>query len=237
MSCLLMLVLVYTGWLLLKPLWEGRGQLQQANLGLLAFKRNYHLLLAYHEQQMPTDDQLLRQAPDVVIGNRKAAVTLTMITNPLCQACQSAHRMLQQFLQSYPEEICLQIVFYVPYQQPKDPRTMIAAWLYDSYIEDSEKGSELIARWYDKPDISAFNRLKEQETVADRQQKNLGIHHDWCLQQKLTLTPLILINGKLFPLFYATEDLEYHIAELVAAEMNRQEVNSYLKEVFNIGVS
>jgi hypothetical protein len=95
---------------------------------------------------------------------------------------------------------------------------MIAGWLANSYFTNKEKGIEAIEDWYANPDVGKFDKLKIPIKVIHGQQGFLQNHSEWCLEKRLTLTPILLLNNKLFPLIYRTEDLQYHIEAILEYE-------------------
>ncbi|MBX9783040.1 MAG: hypothetical protein K2X48_07090 [Chitinophagaceae bacterium] len=210
--------LTCTGWYYCKGIFTKGRKLVQTETDLLSFKRNYHLFLPFYKSENPVDDTALSNQQQIIIGNKNAPVCMTLITNPLCEACQKAHKLLNELRNQSRNDISLRIVFYVPYQNLNDPRTMIAGWLTETYLKNNDKGIEAIEKWYTHPDTNKFDKLKLPKEVIEKQQSYLQNHAEWCIEQRLILTPLLLINNKLFPLIYRTEDLQYHIENIIHFE-------------------
>ena len=99
---------------------------------------------------------------------------------------------------------------------------MIAGWLVEEYLNDRIKGIKEIENWYKKPDLKALDKLRLQIDVVKNQQFYLKTQSEWCVEQRLTLTPLLLINNKLFPLIYRTEDLRFHIEAIIEYEQTKE---------------
>ncbi len=213
-----LLVLPVFIWFYVKPLIEKSKELKENTIELLGFKRNYHLFLPFYKNAPAIQDDQLTDTHQIIIGRKNAPVQITLITNPLCKACQKAHAVLNILLQQYPKDLALRIVFYVPYQNLHDPRTMIAGWLVDTYFTNKHTGIDAIEKWYADPDVKKFDNLKIPIEVIKRQQTFLQNHSEWCIEQRLTLTPILLLNNKLFPLIYRTEDLQYHIEVILEYE-------------------
>ncbi len=213
-----LLVLAALAWLYVKPLFTQNKKLKDNEVELLGFKRNYHLFLPFYLNAPAINDEQLIDTQQIIIGRHNAAVQITLITNPLCQACQKAHAVLNILLQQYPKDLVLRIVFYVPYQNLHDPRTMIAGWLVDTYFTNKHTGIDAIEKWYADPDVKKFDNLKIPIDVIKGPQTFLQNHAEWCIEQRLTLTPILLLNNKLFPLIYRTEDLQYHLEAVLEYE-------------------
>ena len=215
---LCILVLSALAWYFVKPLIAKSNQLKEKDIELLGFKRNYHLFLPFYISAPTIHDDQLTDTQQIIIGRKNAPVQITLITNPLCKACQKAHAVLNVLLQQYPKDLALRIVFYVPFQNLHDPRTMIAGWLVDTYSTDKQTGIDAIEKWYADPDVKNFDNLRIPIEVIKMQQAFLQNHSEWCLEKQLTLTPILLLNNKLFPLIYRTEDLPYHIEAVIDFE-------------------
>lgn len=207
-------------WRLLKPVLQESRKIVSAENALLGFRRNYHLFLPFYRQQLPVDRRSINDVPAIFSGSPVAPVRLTLITNPLCKACQQAHEVLESMLSQYQEEIMVEFVFYVPSDVPEDPRTRIAANFLHEYAHSPERGIESIRHWYKEPDLERFKPGAAAEAYLSLQLPHLHQHRKWCMENNLTLTPQLLINGKVFPMFYQLEDLSFHLAELI--EMEKQ---------------
>lgn len=215
---LCVLILSALAWYYVKPLIKKGNQLKGKDIELLSFKRNYHLFLPFYINAPIINDEQLIDTQQIIVGRHNAAVQITLITNPLCQACQKAHTILNKLLQQYPKDLAIRIIFYVPYQNQHDPRTMIAGWLANLYFANKEKGIEAIEEWYANPDMGKFDKLKIPIKFIQGQQAFLQNHSEWCIEKRLTLTPILLLNNKLFPLIYRIDDLQYHIEAVIDFE-------------------
>jgi len=220
---ILVSTLTVISWYYLKGLHTTNRRILQIESDLLSFKRNYHLFLPFYKNERPFNDKDLREQNQIFIGNKNASICITLITNPLCEACQKAHKILTDLQSKYLEDVLLRLIFYIPYQNLNDPRTMISAWLIDAYKNNPNNGITLIEKWYTKPDLKAFDRLKLPKEVVSKYQRYLQKHSEWCVTNRLTLTPSLLINNKFFPLIYRTEDLLYHIESIIEFEQNRND--------------
>ena len=220
-SLFFLFLLTCIGWYYFKRYFTNKSKLIQTETDLLSFKRNYHLLLPFYKHENPVNDSALVTQTQIIIGNVTATVCITLITNPLCIACKHAHKVLTEIYSQYPADIAIRLVFYVPYQNPNDPRTMIADWLVDEYLNDREQGINAIEKWYNNPDVKVFDALRLPTDKIRKKKGFLQAHAEWCVQQRLTLTPLLLINNKLFPLIYRTEDVRFHIEAVLEYEKDR----------------
>jgi uncharacterized membrane protein len=214
--------LVCIVWHYLKKLFENSARLHNTEIECLSFKRNYHLFITYYKLTNPIEDSRIKKEKEIIIGSEQAPIQITLISNPLCPACQKAHSELKSFLQQFPANISLRIVFFVPYHNTHDPGTMIASWLVHTYFNNKEKGIKTIENWYANPNFKEFDKLKLLSDIVKQQQPFLQNQAQWCVQQRLTLTPLLLINNKIFPLIYRTNDLRFHIEAIIEFEHTKE---------------
>lgn len=213
--------LICVSWYHFKRIHTNSRKLIKTETDLLGFKRDYHLFLPFYRNEISVNDTAIRNKTQLIIGKVTSTVSITLITNPLCEACQKAHKILTKIQSQYPHDISIRLIFYVPYQNMTDPRTMIAGWLADIYHTNPNEGVKAIEKWYTNPDLKTFDKLRLPKEVVNKQLGYLQTHKEWCVANRLTLTPLLLINNKLFPLIYSTEDLHYHIEDLIEYEKNK----------------
>lgn len=210
-------------WYYLKEVSVKKTNLHEVETELLRFKRNYHLFLPYYKSLRPVNDRLLSSVPEIVIGKKKAPLQITLITNPICEACQKAHAIIAELLDRYPEKISTRLVFNIPYNNLDDPRTMIAAWFISSYLQNIDTGIKKIKNWYSQPDIKAFKSLNLPIDIIKSYQEYLHAHAEWCKQNNFGITPIILINNKVFPFAYQTADLHFLIEAILEYELEELE--------------
>jgi hypothetical protein len=93
---------------------------------------------------------------------------------------------------------------------------MIAAWLLqasDSNLNFQNK----LDNWYENPSLSAFDSLRIPIVDLKPIIPILKLHRTWCEENNLRMTPMVLLNGRVFPLWYQLQDIQYFIAPLLEA--------------------
>jgi len=219
---LCLFVMTATGWFYLKQILGKANRLPEVETRLLAIKRNYRLFIPYHSAETPIDDQLLTNEGQIIIGSEHALVSITLITNPLCGACQKAHKDIEWILNQYQEDVSVRIVFNVPHTDPNDPRTMIAGRVINEYSKNKQEGANALHHWYQDPSLKAFRRLMISKDMSIEAQAILGAHGEWCMINQFSVSPLIMINNRLLPGIYSSEDLIYHIEAIIEFEQSRE---------------
>ena len=194
-------------WSFLKPLLLKTAQYQPLKQQLKKFKYNSSLF-----NQVLTN-QACYAVPDdlmpIVLGNPNAETTITMVSNPFCGPCATAHAELDQWL-AIRDDIKLKIIFTTA-DHDDDEKTKVArhatalSLLKDTQLLENAlndwytQGSKKYEAWAQKYPIM-FNG--EMKIVTEKQKA-------WCKLTEIAFTPTILVNGYKLPEPYRLEDIKY----------------------------
>jgi uncharacterized membrane protein len=211
-------VMCCIGWFLIKPFFQYKLAIHRLKIENTSFKRNIHLFSAHYQQTLALSTQQLQQYPVIQLGNERSAVQLTLITNPVCEHCKTAYHTLQLLLQQYHNQLGIRIVFYVSEKGLATTAGAIATKLTGIWLQNAANGEKLINDWYTNqhlpPDTSAQQNQPPYLLARTIVENNLT----WCNQNQLRLTPLLLINNKPFPAWYAPGDIVNFIEEVMILE-------------------
>ncbi len=213
---LLLLSLITITWINLKKLFMTKVKNKELRIENLSFKRNHHLFLPYYKS-LPLIATKKDSIVDISIGNPNALVRILAITNPFCEPCFETHNILMRSLKKYENQILVIFRFFVPYKNRDNLQTQIAERLMDLFLNEKDCFEEAFQHWYSKVSIQEwFNKWGkcENETIND----TLKHQQQWCLNINIDQTPAILINEKLFPKFYAPEDINHFIKPIIDYE-------------------
>ena len=210
------MLIATAGWYLIKPLLISNSQIENTKTALRSFKRNYHLFMPYYKSAGTIDDSPLTRVPEIIIGKPNAVIKLTLIASPICHECKKAYESLMKIFIDNQDNVCIRLVFHVPATQEKNPGTMIAAALYNSYLNNREEGITHINKWFTESGDLKYDDMNISNSIVINHRHHLLVHYNWCISGNLTFTPVVLVNNKLFPLLYNINDLKYHIGELIA---------------------
>lgn len=211
-------------WYLLKPVFRQASLVPALTTGYLTFRRNYHLFLPYFMALDPVNTSI-GKVPEIKMGNPQGSIMLLLVSNPLCRGCISAHKAVIKLLQSN-DDLQISIRFYVPVDNPAEPRTRIAARLMELYLSDPQAGVEEVERWYAKPSAEEFFK-RHPEEPGNTGLSILQAHRNWCHNSEVYATPAVFINGKRFPEWYKVSDLEFfmeHLSALESVEKNTKQL-------------
>tara|TARA_A100000171_G_C2139231_1_gene153255 strand:- start:6421 stop:8022 length:1602 start_codon:yes stop_codon:yes gene_type:complete len=208
-------------WLQFKPLLNERGDMIGIKQELRSFKRNYHLFTPYF-QTLPQIDTTISSYDIHLGGNPNAPVKILGITNPLCKHCFDVHQMFERILKKYPNQVSIDLRFFVLTEDTNDPRALVAAGMLKAFREEEPlRFQQRINDWYENRDIKQWLAEVGVEKAEDQYLEILNDHRNWCAANGIGGTPITLVNNRMFPHFYESTDLENMIEGLIEhAETN-----------------
>lgn len=198
------MLLPVLGWVFLKSSLLKAQQLQPLTQQLRRFKYNKDLFNKLLEEQ--TQYKLLEESASLILGNPEAENVVTMVSNPYCQPCAKAHKILDEWLNNS-NNIKLQVVFST--HTDGDAKTKVASHLIslrNANVKDA------LNDWYEAENksYSAWaNNYPLKEEASSKELLNL--HKEWCEITDITATPTIFFNGRRLPSPYKPEDIKYII--------------------------
>jgi hypothetical protein len=153
-------------------------------------------------------------------GAPAAALKITIVTHPICEACTDAFNELAKLLYNFPDDIKVNIKFggTSPHDEfgsniikhlikiasgtsPDDIRTIFHSW-YTQKTKNFE-------RWTAKTQYPEGNlRSAAVNTLFDE-------HLAWCKSIGIDYLPTILINDRKLPPTHRMSDLKYFIKDMV----------------------
>lgn len=143
----------------------------------------------------------------IIFGNPQATVRITILTNPHCEPCGRMHERVETLLKKKGNDLCVQYIFSAFNEKLlKSNRFLIAA-----YLQATTQERELIySEWYKKEKYNSeafFQRFRFN--IDEEVENELKKHERWRLDNGLSATPTILVNGFRLPKEYKIEDLQY----------------------------
>jgi thiol-disulfide isomerase/thioredoxin len=175
------------------------------------FKRNYKIYqaLTSYSNSINTNINL---PEEISFTKGDPHLKIVLVTNPLCGFCKETHKIIEKLIGQ--NHIQITIRFHVN-GNTEYPDTQIASRLLELYsLEGEDKCLQAMNEIYGE--LSAQDWLQKWGKASD--QKYLTIlktEREWCLGNNIEFTPVILVNGKSFPLEYDREDLLYFIDDII----------------------
>lgn len=192
-----------------------KDSLQKSNTKNLRFKRNYDLFkreLTEKEKITFSDNETFS------IGNKDARLKISIISNPYCGFCKDAHKIMENLLEKYPDDISVQMRFnYSPDKQNEKFTHLISDFTYVYKNKPEKDFLQTVEYWFETRDEEKIR----QKTGATSSHEDLTPLVNMSAENRdagLNFTPIILLNGYQFPDKYDREDIYYFIDELIEDE-------------------
>ncbi|MFK5878307.1 MAG: vitamin K epoxide reductase family protein [Flavobacteriaceae bacterium] len=205
----------------LMPKFKSLKELNKTKIDYFKFKRNFNLFNTLLEKSK-TYNTSISTVQEIVFGNTKAALNITVITNPFCGHCKGVHTLIEDILKKHSKEVQICVRFNVNTNNAESDVVKITSKLLEIYQTDTQTCLEAMHEVYGKiaPEnwIKKWGDCKEKELNLDV----LNKENEWCKNNNINFTPEILINGKPYPQEYDRNDLIYFIEDLVEAIPNQQ---------------
>ncbi|MCH7410660.1 cysteine peptidase family C39 domain-containing protein [Belliella sp. DSM 111904] len=192
-------------WLLMKPFLLNQNTLYAYKRKLSNFKSDKEVfshLLSVSKKVSSSPEGL-----GISLINPSAKYQVLKVCNPYCGPCAKAHPILEHLHDQ--GLIDLQILF-VPDENPENIKTKtINHILSISQEYDSLTTIKALDSWYsaNQKDLVKFTEQYETRTSIKENETKLSDMRAWCVQEEISRTPTIFINGHLLPESYTIEDL------------------------------
>ncbi|WP_271765838.1 vitamin K epoxide reductase family protein [Aquimarina algiphila] len=203
------------GWLFVKPLLKKGKELSILKVQNLKFKRNFSFFKASLFKEDPIPNINIHN--EIILGNPNAPIELTLITNPLCSYCKSAHEGVEKILDVYSESVKVRIRFSVDFSDTEDKATLISHHLLHLYQREGENRCRIALNEVYALDNSDKEKWSDKQLINIDQKiiEILEQQKTWGINEKVYLTPTLLINNYVFNREeYSIEDLIYFIEDL-----------------------
>lgn len=194
---------------------EEKENLQKSNAKNLRFKRNYDL---FKRELLEKEKVTFNDNETFFVGNKEARLHLSIVSNPYCGFCKDAHKIVENLLSKYPNDISVQMRFnYSPDSQNEKFTNLISDFMYTYQNKPSQEFLHLVEYWFETRDE---NKIR-QKVGTSSSNEDLTPLVEMSAENRsagLNFTPIILINGYQFPDKYDRDDIYYFIDELTEDE-------------------
>ncbi|KQT20691.1 ABC transporter permease [Chryseobacterium sp. Leaf405] len=209
---LLLWVIAFSVVLYLNNTLQEKETLQKSNAKNLRFKRNFEI---FRKQLLEKEKIEFSDNETLFVGNRNAKIHLSIVSNPYCGFCKDAHKIVENLLEKYPENISAQMRFnYSPDPKNEKSTNLISDFVHIYNNKSQQDFLKSVEYWYETKDESKI-REKAGTTSNQENLNPLIMMSEENKNAGLNFTPIILINGYQFPDQYDREDIYYFIDELI----------------------
>ncbi|MDF2933814.1 MAG: transporter permease [Chryseobacterium sp.] len=198
----------------LNNLMNQKEELKKSNAKNLRFKRNYDLFkreLTDKEKIEFTDNETF------FVGSKDAKLHISVVSNPYCGFCKDAHKIVEDLLLQYPDEISAQMRFNYSNERADEKYTRLISDFLNIYKNKSQREFlQSVDTWFKNKDESEIKRISGSENPENF--TNIIQMTAENSAAGLTFTPVFIINGYQFPDKYDREDIHFFISELIEDE-------------------
>jgi len=231
LNTILITSVIFSGVLLVVKVIKGIVKelkaLKQDKLEAFKFKRNFNLFKELLQKSSIINTELL-ETSEIVLGNKKAPLQITIITNPFCGHCKPVHELIESILYSYHKDVAITIRFSVATNDLESYSVQVTSRLLELYeTEGAEKC--LLAMNDVYGNVTADSWLKKWgkcNNVVGYVQV-LNKESNWCTANGINFTPEMLVNGRPFPTEYNRKDLIYFIKDLAEEAQKKDPILVY----------
>lgn len=197
------------------------------------FKRNFNLFNTLLEKSNPLNIGISNTS-EIIFGNKKAPLHITVITNPFCGHCKVVHTLVEDILKTHSRKVQICIRFNVNTVDEQNVQLKITSRILEIYhetgVQESLKALHDIYGGQSPNDwFGVWKNCNDRQKYVDVLQKE----NEWCVENNINFTPEILINGRSFPKEYDRSDLLYFIEELNENYLKNVNINTIQKEQVN----
>jgi uncharacterized membrane protein len=208
-------------WFLFRDVFIKAQHVEGLERSLLKFKYSSNIFNALLERQPLVEIEEFSQ--EIMLGNESASTSITIVSNPLCGPCSSAHQELGDLLKHYPDQLKVKIRFSVNPAKNGSVDNTVAKEIIRKAISGNKDGvREALHYWFDgqKKDVKKWlERIGSSENASEEEKVDevFKKHYEWCSATEIHVTPTFFINNKKLPEEYNVTDLKYHIRHLIAS--------------------
>lgn len=210
-SAILLIVLFLT-LVYINNLFTQNQELKKSNIKNQRFKRDYNRFkreLLENEKIEFTDNETF------LLGNKHSKFHISIVSNPYCEFCKGSHKILENILEKYSDQLSVQIRFnYSPSHITDEKYTRLLSNFVNIYTYKSEyEFLKAIKAWFknhEENDIEKYittNKFEDLSNIIQMTNENYV--------SGITFTPVFIVNGYKFPDKYEREDILLFIEDLL----------------------
>lgn len=201
--------------LFLNNVLEQKETLQKSNAKNLRFKRNYDLF-----KRELTDNEKIQFSDNETfsLGNKDAKLHISIVSNPYCGFCKDAHKITEQLLEKYPNDISAQIRFnYTPERANEKFTNLISDFTHIYNNRPEKEFLKTVDTWFETKNEDKIREIAGTSSNQENLDPLIQMSNDNS-NAGLNFTPVFIINGHQFPEKYDREDIWYFITDLIEDE-------------------
>jgi uncharacterized membrane protein len=200
-------------WLWVNPMIADAQQLPFRQQELYKLKRDPELF-----KHLLRDRRTAETLPlpiEFRIGQEHAPLQLTMVTNPFCEPCKKAHRLLEPLLQQMDGQLSVTFRFLVDFKNADDEGRTFVLHFLSLPIEIQQKAYH---DWIQLSDYKSWSK-RYPAAILPEAESVLREHAIWCDWVHVSKTPTFFLNNHETPEQFGLEELMYHLRNFKGEEV------------------
>jgi uncharacterized membrane protein/predicted DsbA family dithiol-disulfide isomerase len=180
---------------------------------LKKWKSDGTLFVSQWQKEQAVDNTLWQD--DLITGSAHAPLRITVACNLFCNPCAKRHKELDNLVERYGEQVCVQVRLLAPAYSEKMTQATVAVLQKAAEGLPNDTMKAMLSSWFDKMNLQQWTQEWQPDTTQDVQQK-LEQHRQWTTQSEIVSTPTLFLNGRKIPGKYSLEDIEHLVPQLLA---------------------
>ena len=197
----------------LKSIFLERKYLTENYMKYLRFSKNYEM---FKSSLMNTQSEYFVNDL-ILLGNMNANKKITVITSPFCGFCENVHKIIENVLDKYSDQIAISIRFNFYEQAMGDNTKDLLIRLIEVYRNDgSVSFMEAMDFWFKNNNnynkwFLNYGKPQDKNAVQFDLRKMTNEN----IEKGLSFTPNIFLNQYNYPIYYNRENLESFITDWI----------------------
>ncbi|MCL9807580.1 hypothetical protein NAT51_18805 [Flavobacterium amniphilum] len=225
LTYLFSVVLIFSGWSLIKPVLEKEINATKEVKELKRFKRNFKVFQSLTKEVKAENN--LQKLKGIEFGNGDSGTSIVLFLSPSCGHCHKAFEDAYKLYEKNPETIRLKILFNVnPENGQNKYKVIVENLLYINSV-DSGKAQKALIDWHiNALGIDAWKEKWGVEVHDMLVNNEMHSQYSWCAENEFNYSPVKIVNSKLFPNEYEIADLYYFINDFEEESQLQYDKNS-----------
>lgn len=193
----------------IKPLLVERGELESEKYRLRQFRNSPKIIRTLLDAQ-PMGISMEAWSHDIQLANPQAKTQLIVACNPYCRPCAQAHSFLHNYIES--ADVGLSIRFLVTNPKEEDRKMEAIRYILNVTAgKDPSFNSNVITHWYNSMNLEEFKKLYPLNNIESMQFR-IDELANWTINNKVSYTPALFVDGRELPRQYNIYDLDVVLA-------------------------
>jgi len=186
-----------------KPILHKYFKLTETKLELSRFKENPTVFKSLLSNSIRIDLQSLEQLEKIEISGLAYNIELKLFLSPNCKYCHDVFKEAYNLFIENKDMVKLSIYFNV--NNGKGASFEVANIIMHHYLQyGMETALQILKEWYiEKKEIEKYSFEK-----TDKTDRIITSHYNWCQNNGLDYSPVVLINEYKLPSNYDISDLQ-----------------------------